>query len=51
MKLRSDNAKDKFVQVMVVMGDRVITDAIGKGPVVVNGVEITRREILAHLLS
>ena len=51
MKLRSDKAKDKFVQVMVVMSDKVIKEAMCKDTVMVNGVEITRRELLAHLLS
>ena len=51
MKLRSDKAKDKFVEVMALMCDRAIKKALCRGPVMVNGVEITRRELLAHLLS
>ena len=53
MKLRSHKAQDKFAQVITVMSDKVIKEALRKEAVVVHaiGVATTRRELFMHLLS
>ena len=51
MRLRSDKRREKVAQVLIVMHDKIIREALTKEPVEVGGVKIKRRELLELLLA
>ena len=51
MKLRSDRARQKFADVMIILSNKKIREVLLMKPVIFKGVHITRRELLDLLLS